>query len=175
LLFGDLLAPTVVSGGERTFVPKSLQRLDQETAAFLRAIMETAEQGSRVAVTIFSEMPILWAIDNDGEIWFALEEVVDPQTGKSLYPLVRNQLVRALIEQHNLVRLGHPALLRGEHGRIAGDILYDDEAPGWFISNNSGRYGRRLGRSEEQLENVRLKFEEHSIHLKKQFIQARST
>ena len=173
--FGELVTPIKVGAGEALFTPKSLQKLDKSSADLLRALMVSARDGNSLAITLFAEMPILWVVDADGEIWFSLEEVVNPESGQYLFPLARNRVVRSAVEVNNLARLGHPALVSGAAARIGGEILYDDGDPQcWVISNNSGRYGRTVGRTEQHLENVRLSFLDLGIDLVSHFVPANS-
>lgn len=169
-LFGELLAPERVDPSESSVRPSSLQRLDLDSAGRLRAFMQATEDGLGVTRFVYSELPILWVADRDGEILFAIEEIIDADSREFLLP--RLGAAKLTVKQH---RLGHPALLAGGPGRIGGEILFDLRAPSptWYITNSSGRYGHRPDRAPEHLTNVARKFQEHGIILRELFIPRR--
>jgi len=109
-------------------------------------------------------------IDSSGDLWFALEEMVQIETGKFLFPRIPEA---PMAPEHR--RLGHPALVKGANARIAGEILFDIRAdiPGWVITNGSGRYGIRDGRTPAQLSNVSQKFSGYGIKLAETFLEVR--
>jgi hypothetical protein len=170
-IFGELLEPGRVDPSESSVQPSSLQRLDVDTAKWLKAFMQATEDGLGVTRFVYCELPILWVADKTGAIWFAVEEIITADTHEFVRPRLRN--VSFETKYH---RLGHPALVRGEAGRIGGEILFDvrAEQPDWFITNGSGRYGLRPGRLPEHLRGASQKFQEHGISLREQFIEPKS-
>ncbi|WP_439551820.1 hypothetical protein [Falsiroseomonas sp.] len=169
-LYGVPLDPTRVDDHERTRKPRSLVRLDAASAVRLRLLVVAAQQGLGVARYVYSELPILWVIDQGGTLWFALEEVIDAATHAFVSPRLRGTPTTPSQQ-----RLGHPALLGGEKGRIGGEIIFDlGERPyRWFITNASGRYGLRAGREHIHLENAAKLFSGHDIDVVASFIQPR--
>jgi hypothetical protein len=170
-IFGELLEPGRVDPLESSVQPLSLQRLDVGTAKWLKAFMQATESGLGVTRFVYCELPILWVTDKAGDIWFAVEEIVTADTHEFVRPRLRNASFET--KYH---RLGHPALLRAEAGRIGGEILFDVRAdqPAWFITNGSGRYGLRPGRLPMHLSGANRKFQEHGITLKELFIEPQS-
>jgi hypothetical protein len=112
--------------------------------------------------------PILWVVDADGELWFSIEEVVRIETGKFVMPLLKQTSVG-----EGLAKLSHPALLGGAEGRIGGEIIFDFRAsvPCWYLTNDSGRYGRRPGRKEEHLNNVARLLKSFGMRLRTSFLE----
>lgn len=169
-LYGDALEPGRFDPLEKEIRPRSLQRLDESTAKLLKGLMTATSSGLGISSYVYCSLPILWATDKDGEIFFAVEEMIDLETREFVYPRVPGAPV-----DNNRQRLGHPALLAAAPGRIAGEILFDVKAepPVWVITNASGRYGLRRGRKSEHLTNVCSRFADFGIKLMDQFIPPR--
>jgi len=163
--FGVCLAPSRVDDVETIYKPKSLHRLDAESAKLMKRLIDVTEEGLRVTRYVYSELPLLWVVDGRGDIWFSLEEVVD-RDGNYLFPKPSRVPVATPSK-----KLGHPSLIGGEQGRIGGEILYDTGAapPRWFITNRSGRYGVRAGRTPEHLANVARMFGAYGIEFAADF------
>jgi hypothetical protein len=172
MLFGKLFKPKRVDPVEANVRPRSLQRLCESTAKWLKAFMKATEDGLGVTQWVYCELPILWVVDEIGDIWFAVEEIVSTKSHDFVLPRIRNTITSS---EHS--RLGHPALLSAGPGRIGGEILFDVRAdvPAWFITNASGRYGLLPGRRPVHLANIAQRFREHGITLKEQFIAPRSS
>jgi len=153
--FGHAIPPKRLDPVEAAVQPLSLQRLTGKTAKLLKRLMLVSEQGLGVARFAYAAVPILWVIDSSGDLWFALEEIIQAEDGKFVFPRIRDT---PMDPGHQ--RLGHPSLVRGANARIAGEIFFDIRAefPAWVITNGSGRYGLREGRSPAQLSNVSQKF-----------------
>jgi hypothetical protein len=168
LHFGLAIPPKRMDPIEFKVQPLSLERLTSRTAELLKQLMVVAEHGLGVARFAYAVVPILWVIDTKGTLWFALEELIEIDTGKFLFPRVRDAPVDT---KHQ--RLGHPALVKGANGRIAGEIFFDIRAdvPAWVITNGSGRYGTREGRTATQLSNVSQQFAQHGIRLREKFLE----
>src|SRR5262245_62045558 len=128
-LYGPALPPVDVGLLEAKVRPSSLQRLMPDTADQLKELMRLAEQGLGVAKYVYGALPILWVIDDGGEVWIAVEEIIDERSGA----FVRPRLAATARPDSPFHRLGHPALLSGRNGRIGGEILLDIRAdpPVW--------------------------------------------
>jgi hypothetical protein len=165
--FGEALPPLRTDPLESEIVPRSRQKLDASSAKLLGELMHATAAGLGVSKFVYSELPILWVVDEAGELWFAVEEVVKAETGEFVFPRFRNTSIEREAQQ----RLGHPALIGGGSGRIGGEIIFDvaSEEPGWFITNGSGRYGLRDGRTRSHLNSVKSRFEVFGIDLRTQF------
>ncbi|MBS0252412.1 MAG: hypothetical protein JSR78_15245 [Proteobacteria bacterium] len=145
-------------------VPRSLSNLDAQNALLLLDLMQLVEKGLGVVKYVFADRPILWVVDREGNIWFALEETVDAETGEFTYPDIRPD------PGVTYDRLGHPALIGCAVGRIAGELKFDPGPPGrWYINNFSGRYSRGNNRTEEHLNNVGAAFAKLGIEVAVQF------
>jgi hypothetical protein len=171
-VFGELLTPDRVDPLESNIRPLSLQRLDRDTGEWLKAFMKATEAGLGVTRFVYCEIPILWVADNLGDIWFAVEEIITADTQEFIRPRFR----KGDAITSNYCRLGHPALLGAQPGRIGGEILFDARAeiPAWFITNGSGRYGLRQGRLPIHLAAAKQKFQEHGISLTEYFLKRRA-
>ncbi|ADZ71076.1 hypothetical protein SL003B_2653 [Polymorphum gilvum SL003B-26A1] len=101
-------------------------------------------------------------MDEDGDIWFAMEEALNLETGRSEFPAPR---AVPLASTHR--KLGHPSLLENsaKHARIGGEIVYDPlfGEKGWVLSNSSGRYGTSPDRRKEHLDNVAARFGNYGL------------
>jgi len=152
---------------EATVQPLSLQRLTAKSAKLLKRLMRVTEQGLGVARYTYSELPILWVVDFQGRIWFALEEIINIENNEFVFPRLRKTKASAVHQ-----RLGHPALLGGAGGRIGGELIFNvDSSPqAWFINNASGRYGLQHGRTAAHLFNVSQDFARYGIRLRQEFI-----
>ncbi|MBZ5760299.1 hypothetical protein LAV84_07020 [Rhizobium sp. VS19-DR104.2] len=152
---------------------RSLVILDQVTAPVLKAYLESASTLGIIGV-IHKATPLLWVIGEHGELRFALEEVVNINTGEVNFALPRNGPPLRVGE----VRLGHPALLDPipypgkKAARIGGEIFYDpvEGRADWVLSNNSGRFGKRPHINRGHLENVRSLFLKSGIEIRCHFV-----
>lgn len=161
-----------VTSAELSCTPMSLQKLS-EAAEALKSYIENAEQLLLTSV-IHSTAPILWLIDAEGELRFAVEEVLDGVDGATTYILPR----RGPPMRAGDVRLGHPALLeQGDEAskvaRIGGEIRFDpkrNEDRHWVMTNNSGRFGKRAHTKPEHLENANGLFADVGISFRTFFI-----
>ncbi|MBY5819039.1 hypothetical protein [Rhizobium leguminosarum] len=142
--FGAAIAPTYTNPGEVKAKPKSLHKLDITSSSLLKAYLKTASDGLGITKVNHGCLLILWLLDENGEIWFALEEAFKEAPGENLHhPMSR---FWPFDPNSNFLKLGHPSLLdRPQKARIGGEIIYDPEfgSHGWVISNKSGRYGSR--------------------------------
>lgn len=140
---------------------KSLMKLDHESAEHLRSLIERALAGCRLTRTAHDYLPILWVVDESGEVWLGWEEVL-VEVDEVQYPC-------GSYRPAELPRLGHPALIRGKRGRIGGEIIWDDggETPGWYLTNASGRFGK--SRTADQLANAAEVFKGFGIVLETDF------
>lgn len=167
-LFGRVVTPPAhkVAKEELSKRPSSLSVLTAQTAAQLLALMRSAESGLGVCQFVYSRIPILWIADRHGEIRIAVEEVYERTELEYLGPRATSYSLTV-----NEFRLGHPSLLDDAAGRIAGEIIFDTGDDMWKITNSSGRYGLRPGRSEAHLRNVCTVFRNHGIVLVPSFVE----
>lgn len=87
----------------------------------------------------------IWIVDEDGELVVA-EEV---EVGR---------------EGNAVKTLGHPTLVRGKRGRIAGELHF--ERGRWVLSNKSGRYSMpHKDRGLRQLQNAAALFRKFEIEV----------
>ena len=160
-VFGRLVDPATVQTWEGGRSPVSLFWLADPARRFAEWARLALDE-ARYTLPLHADIPFLWIIDARGELWLALEEVVDEVSGQFQY--VRRKL--ANVPAH-LVKCGHPALLRGGAGRIAGELYIDDgdpTAPCWVINKHSGRYSRgHSDRDERTLDNVKALFSRHGV------------
>jgi hypothetical protein len=138
-LFGVPEIPERRDDLEKAICPQSRERLNKETAERLLALMTATEKGLGVSRFVYCELPILWATDKNGDVWIAVEEVVDATTGQFVFPRIRQTEVS---KGHK--RLGHPALLRDTdvhaRGRIIKNLGYHERL--WTVWHDSGTNGR---------------------------------
>ncbi|NTG67241.1 hypothetical protein [Rhizobium rhizogenes] len=144
-LFGPATPPPYVGPGEETFSPRTLACLDAQSAKLIKDLFATATEGLGLTRLTHECCIVLWLLDENGEIWFALEEVTytDELGQRYHHPISRSIPFDPAIE---FLRLGHPSLIAGERrARIGGEIVYDESfgTNGWIISNKSGRYGSK--------------------------------
>lgn len=175
-LLDALYGPALPAGGngiqlhEWTLSPRSRQTLDNASGEALAAYLE------QVAVlymnNLFPEIfHILWIVDEEGELWFSVEEVVD-QSGATIGIFPKSVQARPL----NLQKLGHPTLLGNplKRARIGGEIVFDPDDPDgsgrkFCLTNASGRYGLRPSQRRKHLEAVAGKFEENGLYFWRDF------
>lgn len=165
--FGAALPPERdVSAAEKKYAPSSLEKLNPTNGMRLKNLMEEVGHGNKFPKLTFWSLSILWIMDEHGDVYFAVEEIVSSRGG-----LVA--VLPADVEvPKGKSKLGHPSLVRGANARIAGEIYFDINmpTPAWMISNRSGRYGLRKTTEERHLENVSEIFKKHKISLEIDFI-----
>jgi hypothetical protein len=146
---------------ERAFIPNSLAKLDAISAASLRQAMRDISLGWKLGKVLTYDTLIIWLVDEVGDIWFAVEELVVDELATGRPKHQRLKLTT------NMPKLGHPALNNCAKARIAGEIYFDsDDSPvAWVINNNSGRYGRHPSRVPEHLNNAANEFKRYDIDL----------
>lgn len=166
-LYGPAIWPMPRGGRAATtwemiYPPRSLYKLDIDSATFLKNTMADVENGWRVGEVAFFDVTILWVVDEDGAFWFAIEEMVrrGKPTGHPNYKALAPHLP-------DIEKLGHPSLIRCKKGRIAGEIVFDHLAtpPVWNINMESGRYSRHPGRSIQHLRHAADHFIAKGIHV----------
>lgn len=167
-LYGPATEPgRPISDAERVFSPASLDKLCNETAQKLQSYLRLSE-GLKIPQVVHRSATVLWIVDTVGDIYFALEEMADRETGMSEYVRPRSDFTPAT---HH-IKLGHPALLppgSSKAARIGGEILWDqvegEENP-WVINRYSGRYGTRPHQERKHLEAVATKFKEFGLYFR---------
>lgn len=139
--------------------------LNRITARWLTDLLVAAGQ-SPLALKAIQAVTILWAIDEAGDLYFALEEVIDTVQNMEQRPRMRGITLNDQVKP-----LGHPLLVGRGKGRISGEILVDGVRDDLrlVINNRSGRYGRHISRTKKHLENVVLLFSSFSVTLRADF------
>lgn len=130
--------------------------------------MQDLRDGWSVGRVLHADVAIIWLVDATGNIWFAIEELVVAAHGTG-----RPKHQTLPLTQY-LPKLGHPALIAGANGRIAGEIVpvIGTDFKTWEISNKSGRYGIHGSRTAAHLRNVANTFLSYGISLSTNFIPA---
>jgi hypothetical protein len=163
--YGPLLDAVAPWGGnaveewERAFFPRSMSTLTNRSAGELKALMQSVCSSFRIDQFLLLDVIILWLVNQDGDVLFAIEEAV--LDGAPL-DVPRHRRAEHKIGKE---KLGHPALVAGQKARVAGEIYYDPRGNAWIINMRSGRYSTSAGRSPKHLDNVREKFAEYAILL----------
>lgn len=168
VMFGEALDPNRVDPLEKTLQPRSLHELSDHTAALLKGLMRITEDGLGTTRYVYSELPILWVVDRGGKLWFSIEEIVSLASSEYIFPRARR-----FQAMEGRQKLGHPSLIGAGPGRIGGEILFDlghQPSGAWFITNRSGRYGQRVGRTAHHLSNAAKAFAGYGIDLREQFL-----
>ena len=171
-LFGPAVLPQGIAGRpavapwEAAHSPRSLNRLTSSSASMLRELLLAISSSFDFGRTWINDTIIIWLVDQEGTIWFAVEELVLDGASAEVAKHQTVQLTR------RAAKLGHPSLVGGESARIGGEIYFDDSlaSPTWIINNRSGRYGLHPTRTRLQLENVADVFVGHKIILVVDFI-----
>lgn len=151
------------SSAEKSYSPRSRTKLTAETAPLIREYLKTATDGFSVPRVLHQTTNLLWLVDAQGDIWIAVEEMINPHRGQYTVCLRTSR-------PEGYEKLGHPALISGvkKEARLAGEIMWDDlieNVPSpWVLMNNSGRYGGRADQREPILQ-VAKRFAEHDISL----------
>jgi hypothetical protein len=160
--FGDAINPNRVEPLEGSMKPLSYNILSKDTAKILRDLMMSATCDLKISEYTHRCLPILWLIDESGNIIIALEEVYISSDRDFLHPRFKGQDLSDM-----QARLGHPALVGGKAARIGGELIFDPGAtpPTWVLTNESGRYGLRSGRTRQHLENAAAAFRALGIEL----------
>jgi hypothetical protein len=157
--FGFAKQPSRVDSWELDAKPKSLSDLDVEVSNKLRRYGRVAQ----VELLKFDAMAkrFIWAIDRDGSVRIAVEELATlPDGGDSVgHPRRRRFPIHPAQER----KLGHPCLVEGAEARIAGELFMDLAKNGtltWYVNVKSGRYCREQRPTAAQERNVLLLFRE---------------
>jgi hypothetical protein len=161
--YGACIEPNGVTAHEQAMVPRSLQKL-ADCALQLNELMKAAQNGLGLVAYVYSERPILWVVDRGGTLWVALEETLDLETGEFTYP----RIPRTGGDTKRYTRLGHPAMVKCEAARVAGELQYDLTDGKWYITNRSGRYG--ISREEQHLQSVLEEFAKLDLQVEYLFI-----
>jgi hypothetical protein len=143
-------------------LPIALNRI---TGKWLTDLLHAADQ-SPLALKAIQAVTVLWAIDEAGDLYFALEEVIDTVQNMAQRPKMRGIALNDQVKP-----LGHPLLVGCGKGRISGEILVDGVHSDLrlAINNRSGRYGRHASRTRQHLENVVLLFSSFGVTLQAEF------
>ncbi|KQS95368.1 hypothetical protein [Rhizobium sp. Leaf386] len=151
-----------ISAAEQKYAPDSLQKLTDETALVLKTYMDTVT-GLKMPGVVHSNSLVIWIVDDEGEICFAMEELFEEATGTLATVRPRGDWGKI----DGTVKLGHPSLIEDadKRARIGGELVYDRGKAHWEINNFSGRYGQRKWQTRAHLEAVAGKFNDWGISL----------
>ncbi len=167
LQFGVAIEPVrnfsgvAVYAWENDYQPDSLTRLTRTSAERLKGLLDEIRRGSAAGNVLVNDIIFLWVGDDPGAIWFALEEMFHDgvPTGRPKY--------QTFEPTAGIAKLGHPALISAQKGRIGGEIYLNPDAatPAWIFNNRSGRYGRHKSRTFRHLKNAANQFRSFGIEL----------
>lgn len=167
--FGPVI-PGRVRSLERSAELSHVLELDHDLIDLLDAILDSANAFPLFRTLSFS-VCLLWAVDRQGEVKVALEEVCEVANPDRKYPRMRQLLLNPDVEA-----LGHPCLVSNFEARIAGELILDEDENGileWYLSNNSGRFGYGNQREERHLQNVADMFFFAGVSVKLDYIPTR--
>lgn len=136
--------------------------LNRTTAGWISVLLEAAT-ASPIAAKAIESITILWVVDEAGDLYFAVEEVLDTKNGMKQRPRARGITLNEAVKP-----LGHPLLISLGKGRIGGEIYVDGDQFGEFvlvINNRSGRYGRDHSRMSRHLDNVAQLFGSFGVRM----------
>lgn len=170
--YGVAIPPKYWSNIEKFKKPASLQLLDPTTAPVLQAYLTTATDGLEITRTNHQTIILLWLMDEEGQIWFCVEEAFKDDAEISVYPRLDGVKYPDGYE-----KLGHPSLILAAKARIGGELIWDipeDSEPRWMITNKSGRYGIREDIFPQHIDNIAKKFEDLGVKLKPHHIIKRN-
>lgn len=168
-LYGVAVAPTEYSNIERLKKPESLQKLNMETAPTLQRYLSTATEGLGITQTNHKTIILLWLMDEEGALWFCVEEAFKDNAETTVYPRLDG-----VTYPDGYEKLGHPSLISAAKARIGGELIWDtpeDCDPKWIVSNKSGRYGIREDITARHLDNIVKKFDEFGVSLEPYYIR----
>lgn len=158
--FGLPRPPTSIQPWEHDVAPVSKVLLDVDSGKALKDYGQVASSALfRAAAKCFL---FIWAMDIDGAVHVAFEEVLPPETSSGP-PLLCGHPRRRRFPAHPAAekKLGHPTLVSCGNARIAGELFLDecDRKLMWYINVASGRYCRDMQPTPDQCEAVRHYFE----------------
>lgn len=159
--------------------PRSLSTLSADTAEHLKGFMKSVEAAWAMGNLLMARTRVLWLVDKDGDIRFAIEEYVYSRKTEPIceawYQDVPFHRITGDYEflLPSSTKLGHPSLVSCKEARIAGEIgfysLEEGHTKTWNLNASSGRYGvwvKHAQRRKIHLWNVAYKFRDHRIALK---------
>lgn len=151
--YGELRPPEKVDRWEKNKRPASLCTLDQNLAQKLTALEALVQD--RLFRSSARAKNYLWAMDADGSIRIAVEELAirQPRASYAGYPRRRGYS-----HPSEEKKLGHPTLLNSGSARIAGELAFDENLETgklqWILNANSGRYCKQKPPTEIQIDKV---------------------
>lgn len=135
----------------------------QQLATYIRNV----EQRWKVGETLAGGSTIIWLVDENGLLWFAIEELVVDGVGIGV---PKPELP---VNGPKFAKVGHPALVGGRAARIGGELVFDSDLGTWELNNASGRYGFDASRSPFHLINVARDLKEVGIIVSPKYIRPR--
>jgi hypothetical protein len=151
--FGTVKRPNRVDSWEEGATPRSLVELDAKTGKLLKKY-RTLSQSNLMKFDAMAKR-FIWAINADGKLLVAVEELAGMPDGRDSvgHPRRRKFPIHPAQER----KLGHPCLVNGLGARIAGELFVDETGNGtlvWYINVKSGRYCRDEAPNSNQEANV---------------------
>lgn len=158
-LYGVLRSPLYLRPWEDR-PPVSLSVLDAELASALSSLRTLCEHS--LLKMVAQSTNYLWAMDQQGDIWIAVEELAvrSSETDTSGLPMLRR-----ILHPSDTKKLGHPTLVHFGEARIAGELAMDvgDHGLRWILNAQSGRYCRENPPSQAQMDNVGKLFRAYGL------------
>ncbi|MBL8576059.1 MAG: hypothetical protein JNK47_02440 [Mesorhizobium sp.] len=162
-IFGVARLPERIDKWEQGRSPESLCSFDDKTATALVKLQECVQ--SNLLKFDARTKSFLWAIDADGGLTLALEEIAvrPPEAPQAGY--ARRRGFRHPVEEK---KLGHPTLVGGGKARIAGELAFDENGGSlrWVLNANSGRYCKQLPPTKTQIDAAANLFKTFGMEVK---------
>lgn len=146
--FGPAISPRGIRPIEQRATGLPVQALDGRSAAELETLRGLGEFGMMTVTA--ARLTVLWAVGVEGVVRICIELICEQRTFE-LAPRLRG-----IVPPDDWKTLGHPTLLAGGPGRIAGELYLERSGSGliWILDNKSGRYSADPSRTREHLDNV---------------------
>jgi len=141
--------------------------LNQSSAKQLADLLAAANAGS-IGHRVATAVTFIWVVASNGDVIFAIEETIEIN-GTSRMPRMKGVPLNG-----NVKPLGHPLLVNGAPGRIAGELYIDKTVEGdltWVLNNKSGRYGVHPTRRRVHLENVADLLRRYGLPVETEFFE----
>lgn len=136
LSYGKAIIPKEIEGYEQDETPVTVENLDSNNAPKLLEYMSTSNNGLKLTKLISEQLPILWVIDEHGDLRFAIEEYLNIEDTK--------------------LRVGR---FGGMPTVISSDTVK------WVLNNHSGRYGVEIDRKKDHLIAVQQLFKKFGLEV----------
>jgi hypothetical protein len=159
--------------------PRSLSILSAETAEHLKGFMKSVEAAWAIGNLFMARTTVLWLVDKDGDIRFAVEEYVhNSEMAEFSEAWYQDIPYHRITDDYDFLlptntKLGHPSLVSCQEARIGGEIRFYSldgaDHKTWNLNAHSGRYGAwvtHAQRRKSHLWNAKYRFRDHGVALK---------